>query len=317
MPRSTIVITSFALSAFAALPAFANATNQARVSINPSFSGGGGPIDLIDQHTGACDESGATTGGASSSGHGTAHTEYGFIRLTGDAAGSIGTQSSGHFQDGIVITKVGVPMNTAGTLTFTVRVDGSLSSGAGASASTWQLRADVGDGVFDIGKDGRFNGPGIFPSGYQGDPFGTYSATVSFLYGQPLQLHVQFSGTAGAGYDSNGAGSAAFGSPLTCTWLGISNVLVNGQPAGTVTIASESGTNWGSDLTPVTCDSIDFNGDGLFPDTQDIDDFLSVFSGGPCSTGTCGDIDFNNDGLFPDTSDIDSLLSVFSGGACV
>ncbi|MFO0831660.1 MAG: hypothetical protein U0637_07430 [Phycisphaerales bacterium] len=66
-----------------------------------------------------------------------------------------------------------------------------------------------------------------------------------------------------------------------------------------------------------TCDPIDFNGDGLFPDTADIDDFLSVFSGGPCSTGTCGDIDFNNDGLFPDTSDIDSLLSVFSGGPCL
>ncbi len=65
------------------------------------------------------------------------------------------------------------------------------------------------------------------------------------------------------------------------------------------------------------CDSIDFNGDGLFPDTADIDDFLSVFSGGPCSTGTCGDIDFNNDGLFPDTLDIDSLLSVFSGGTCL
>ncbi|HEX2838984.1 MAG TPA: hypothetical protein VHN77_12755 [Phycisphaerales bacterium] len=65
------------------------------------------------------------------------------------------------------------------------------------------------------------------------------------------------------------------------------------------------------------CDAIDFNGDGLFPDTADIDDFLSVFSGGPCSTGTCGDIDFNNDGLFPDTLDIDSLLSVFSGGLCL
>ncbi len=63
------------------------------------------------------------------------------------------------------------------------------------------------------------------------------------------------------------------------------------------------------------CDSIDFNGDGLFPDTQDIDDFLSVFSGGACST--CGDIDFNNDELFPDTSDIDALLTVFSGGPCV
>ncbi|HEX2836869.1 MAG TPA: hypothetical protein VHN77_01950 [Phycisphaerales bacterium] len=93
--------------------------------------------------------------------------------------------------------------------------------------------------------------------------------------------------------------------------------------------------DWGSiflaDVVTVTracspcgsvCDTIDFNNDGLFPDTADIDDFLSVFSGGPCSNdppaGTgCGDIDFNNDGLFPDTLDIDSLLSVFSGGACL
>jgi WD40 repeat protein len=63
------------------------------------------------------------------------------------------------------------------------------------------------------------------------------------------------------------------------------------------------------------CDSIDFNNDGLFPDTLDIDDFLSVFAGGPCSNDpNCGDIDFNNDGLFPDTLDIDGLLSAFSGG---
>ncbi|HEX2839212.1 MAG TPA: LamG-like jellyroll fold domain-containing protein [Phycisphaerales bacterium] len=67
---------------------------------------------------------------------------------------------------------------------------------------------------------------------------------------------------------------------------------------------------------PPPCDPIDFNGDGLFPDTTDIDDFLSVFSGGPCSTGTCADIDFNNDGLFPDTTDIDDFLRVFSGGPC-
>ncbi len=67
-----------------------------------------------------------------------------------------------------------------------------------------------------------------------------------------------------------------------------------------------------------TCDSVDFNNDTLFPDTADIDDFLTVFSGGPCSNDpNCGDIDFNNDGLFPDTLDIDALLSVFSGGPCV
>jgi hypothetical protein len=72
--------------------------------------------------------------------------------------------------------------------------------------------------------------------------------------------------------------------------------------------------------TGPVCDGIDFNNDGLFPDTADIDDFLSVFSGGPCSTNPvpgCNDIDFNNDGLFPDTTDIDSMLSVFSGGACL
>ncbi|MFO0832266.1 MAG: immunoglobulin domain-containing protein [Phycisphaerales bacterium] len=67
----------------------------------------------------------------------------------------------------------------------------------------------------------------------------------------------------------------------------------------------------------VVCNDIDFNGDGLFPDTADIDDFLSVFSGGLCPTGSCDSIDFNNDGLFPDTTDIDSFLSVFSGGPCL
>lgn len=65
------------------------------------------------------------------------------------------------------------------------------------------------------------------------------------------------------------------------------------------------------------CDDIDFNRDGLFPDTLDIDVFLSVFSGAACATPSCGDIDFNNDGLYPDTTDIDALLSVFSGGVCV
>lgn len=66
-----------------------------------------------------------------------------------------------------------------------------------------------------------------------------------------------------------------------------------------------------------TCDPIDFNGDGLFPDTDDIAHFIAVFGGAPCPTGTCGDIDFNNDGLFPDTDDIGALIRVFGGGPCV
>jgi hypothetical protein len=91
-----------------------------------------------------------------------------------------------------------------------------------------------------------------------------------------------------------------------------------------VDIALGSSPDTNSDGIPdecqsgLICDAIDFNNDSLFPDTGDIDDFLSVFGGGPCSNDpNCGDIDFNNDGLFPDTSDIDSFLSVFSGGLCL
>jgi hypothetical protein len=67
-----------------------------------------------------------------------------------------------------------------------------------------------------------------------------------------------------------------------------------------------------------TCDSIDYNNDGLFPDTLDIDDFIAVFQGSPCSNDpNCGDLDFNNDGLFPDTLDLEALISVFQGGPCL
>ncbi|HEX2836673.1 MAG TPA: GDSL-type esterase/lipase family protein [Phycisphaerales bacterium] len=77
--------------------------------------------------------------------------------------------------------------------------------------------------------------------------------------------------------------------------------------------ALESG---GVSLLP--CSDIDFNNDGLFPDTADIDALLAVFSGGPCPApdNWCDAIDFNRDGLFPDTTDIDTFLHVFSGGTC-
>ncbi|MFO0830321.1 MAG: GDSL-type esterase/lipase family protein [Phycisphaerales bacterium] len=68
----------------------------------------------------------------------------------------------------------------------------------------------------------------------------------------------------------------------------------------------------------LACDDLDFNNDGLFPDTSDIDAMLGVFSGGACPSadGWCDTTDFNRDGLFPDTQDIDDFLRVFSGGSC-
>ncbi len=66
-----------------------------------------------------------------------------------------------------------------------------------------------------------------------------------------------------------------------------------------------------------SCGDIDFNNDSLYPDVQDIADFLTVFGGGACPALRCDTIDFNRDDITPDTADIESLLSVFSGGACV
>ncbi|MFO0832762.1 MAG: hypothetical protein U0637_13100 [Phycisphaerales bacterium] len=84
------------------------------------------------------------------------------------------------------------------------------------------------------------------------------------------------------------------------TWIANGNYVINFSFAG--------------------CDSIDWNGDGLFPDTQDITDFITVFGGGFCAAPNppvCNtDIDFNNDGLFPDTDDISAFITAFAGGAC-
>ncbi len=88
------------------------------------------------------------------------------------------------------------------------------------------------------------------------------------------------------------------------------------RPGNKTWVAGQGGLI-GSNAPPeLVCDPIDFNNDTLFPDTQDIADFISVFGGGVCPTAACGDIDFNNDGLFPDTEDINALLRVFGGGAC-
>lgn len=90
-----------------------------------------------------------------------------------------------------------------------------------------------------------------------------------------------------------------------------------------VTNSCGSTLTFAASLAPSSCDCIDFNLDGLFPDTQDITDFLTVFAGGVCdgqqpTDPPCNiDIDFNNDTLFPDVLDIQSMLSVFAGGPCL
>ena len=70
-----------------------------------------------------------------------------------------------------------------------------------------------------------------------------------------------------------------------------------------------------ADLVSLTCDPIDFNRNGVFPEEQDVSDFLSALAGAPCSFGPC-DLDFNNNSVFPEEQDVISFLTVLAGGPC-
>jgi hypothetical protein len=64
----------------------------------------------------------------------------------------------------------------------------------------------------------------------------------------------------------------------------------------------------------VTCDSIDFNQNGVFPEDQDVIDFFNVLAGVACDT--CADIDFNNNCVFPEDQDVVDFFNVLAGGTC-
>jgi hypothetical protein len=67
---------------------------------------------------------------------------------------------------------------------------------------------------------------------------------------------------------------------------------------------------------PNLCDSIDFNGNGVFPENQDVIDFFSTLAGA-CPLNQGCDIDFNNNGVFPEDQDVIDFFQVLAGGSCV
>ena len=71
-------------------------------------------------------------------------------------------------------------------------------------------------------------------------------------------------------------------------------------------------------ISQIGCDDIDFNNNTVYPEDQDVIDFFTVLSGGPCSAGnTCNDIDFNNNGVFPEDQDVIDFFTVLAGGGCL
>ncbi len=235
--------------------------------------------------------------------------EYGHAAIAGNGAGSncsqgdatIYTYPNVRTRDVLVITSSTMPNGTR----VPVRVQLTFSTACTSVHSALPYCGAYVD--LDVGGD---YGPLRFTHIGQ---TGVYEGITDMgIVGSYLSLDTYLTG-------HSGASALTFGPPIgpaesiSCS-VGAEMSFTIEPLIANVTLTSCSGHNY---APPVVCDSIDFNGDSLFPDTADIDDFLTVFSGGACSTGSCGDIDFNNDGLFPDTADIDSLLSVFSGGPCL
>ena len=65
-----------------------------------------------------------------------------------------------------------------------------------------------------------------------------------------------------------------------------------------------------------TCDSIDVNRNGVYPEDQDVIEFFNVLAGADC-TYACGacDIDVNNNGVFPEDQDVIDFFFVLAGGS--
>lgn len=305
---------SFSAMLLLAASAHAAHMNTARVTLSPNFSGGAGPVDLINQSAGPIDASASTTGGINSSGDGSAHTDYGYITLQSHAVVSINSGSSGTFQDSVTITAPGVPTGTLGTLSFSLRVEGGLSATQGASASSWQLGADLGGGFYDISASGRVNSPELFPPGYSGSPFGTFNATISFQYGFAMPLSVELHATAQASNSQVATGLASVTPFVRLFWNGISDVKANGTPVGTYKVSSESGTNWGP---AVAACAGDLNNDG-FVDDSDFVIFVNAYNildcAEPSMPAGCP-ADLNSDG-FVDDSDFVIFVGAYNELVC-
>ncbi|MGH7243810.1 MAG: hypothetical protein ACREJD_10370 [Phycisphaerales bacterium] len=289
-------------------------TNTARAIIAPNFSGGGGPIDNIVHNAGPVDATGSSTGGFSSSGSATAHTNYGLIKATANAVGSLHATGSGTINDSLTITAPGVPMSTQGTLTYSVTVSGGMSASAGFSAASWGLQTDLGGGFYDITKSAHFNSSEVAPAGYGGDPFGTYSATITFQFGFAMTLDVEMSATGSASYGNNGAGAAAIAPYVRVLWNGITDIKVNGTPIANATVSSVSGTNWAAPATD--CPS-DLNGDNQVDDS-DFVLFVVAYNILDCADPTMPagcPADLNGDHLVDD-SDFVAFVAAYNELVC-
>jgi hypothetical protein len=231
----------------------ATTLNTAQLSVAPSFAGGTGPYSGLDSQNGAASLAGSATGGGNSSGAGTAFVNWGVVKLTGSAFGSLNTVARGIFRDELVITAPGIPNGTVGTVTYALNVSGSLfADEPGVARASWSLAADMGGGLFDINAGGTQNSA-VNGGQYVGAPFGTFIGTTQFAFGSTTQLFVQFEGSAQAAYNNTipGLPNASFDLGQSLYWGGITGITVNGAPVSGFNVSSTSGTDYMNSMAPI------------------------------------------------------------------
>lgn len=248
--KSSRLWLSLVLGAAVGFPAEAVTNVTVQLGVNPNFIGGTGPFNQSVTQTAPGElTSGLVTGGFSSSGTGHAFADIGTIKLDGTSEGSLNSVARGIFRDSFKIDLPGVPSNTQVQIDFAINVDGLLSVGNsnGASAS-WQLRADVGGGAFDLGADATLynNSPSFGTThGYVGSPMGLLHGSATVLTGQVMPIDIEFTASAQTSYDGFGGApaTASFDFSHTVTWAGMT-VLLGGVAQPQAVLTSGSGFNY-------------------------------------------------------------------------
>lgn len=233
--------------------AHATTLNTAQLSVAPSFAGGAGPYSGLENQNGPASLAGSATGGGNSSGAGTVSVNWGVVKMTGSAFGSLNTLARGIFRDELVITAPGVPNGTPGMVSYSIVVTGSLFADApGVARASWALAADLGGGNFDINVGGTQNSV-VNGGQYVGAPFGAFVGTVPFAFGSTMQLYVQLEGIAQAAFNNTipGLPNASFDMGQSLYWGGINGVTVNGAPVSGFNVSSTSGTAYRNSLAPI------------------------------------------------------------------
>jgi len=252
--RCTAIAAATLLALACASSAQASITNTGQLGIYPSFSGGTGPDDQVQDADGPIVLDGSATGGGNSSGSAHLEVQWGVIKAHGDSAGSLSSLARGIFRDGLTITAPGVTAGTLGTVTFSIVVDGTLNvCDIGLCSASWMASAEMG-GSGGIHRTGTLSGGGIYAPnhGYSGDAFGVYTGSETFMFGFESQLSVMLTGDAQTAYSYDGGlPTSSFAPELSLYWGGIDGVTIDGVAVTDFDVTSASGTDYLHSTAPV------------------------------------------------------------------